>query len=171
MNIDDITLYYRYFAYSQIHLISIGVMLFYLALSFQPYYKSCYDYDVIFFVAMLEGITSVVVLVLSLLKPCSFTDENTTTGYEKMLFPSFLSMLSYNLCILQICCGLAVTVFKVSFNVLWYTGYNKYSTELLFYGVKWRYFDNTNKTLKVLPCPSPPDMSSPLLKALKWGTV
>ena len=25
--------------------------------------------------------------------------------------------------------------------------------------------------IKVLPCPSPPDMSSPLLKALKWGTV
>ena len=120
MNIDDITLYYRYFAYSQIHLISIGVMMFRLALSFQPNYPHESFYDVTFFVMMLECITSVVVLVLSLLKPCSFTDENTTTGYEKMMFPSCLSMLSYNFCILQICCGLGVTIFEVSFNVLWY---------------------------------------------------
>ena len=51
-----------------------------------------------------------------------------------------------------------------------YTGSNKSSTDLQFYGVKWGYFDNTYKTLKVLLCPFPPDKFSSLLRALKWGT-
>merc|ERR1719282_808391 len=43
-------------------------------------------------------------------------DKNTTTGYENMMFQSFGSMLSYNFCIIQICCGLYIAYLKLVFE-------------------------------------------------------
>merc|ERR1719282_2035067 len=43
-------------------------------------------------------------------------DKNTTTGYENMMFQSFGSMLSYNFCIIQICCGLYIAYLKLVFG-------------------------------------------------------